>query len=130
MKTRKFLLLFLWLALAACQVVSAGDDANWPQFRGPNGAGGGQAFRPPVYVMADQPVWKTPLPPGKSSPLVWGDRIFLTGVEGNRLVTLALDARSGALLWKQQAPEMHLAPVHQANSHARTFLEGDAVLRP
>ena len=47
-----------------------------------------------------------------------GFKICIHGVEGNRLVTLALDARSGELLWKQQAPEVHLAPVHQANSHA------------
>lgn len=117
-KTLKLLLLLLCLALPDRSTVTASDDANWPQFRGPNGAGVRQAFRPPVYIMADQPVWKTPLPPGKSSPLVWGGRIFLTGVEGERLVTLALDAKSGELRWKQQAPETRLAAMHPANSPA------------
>jgi outer membrane protein assembly factor BamB len=64
-------------------------------------------------------VWKTPLPPGHSSPVVHGNRIFLTAAEGGRdsdagrdkvideggkLFTIALDRASGKVLWRKEAP--------------------------
>ncbi len=91
---------------------------QWSQFRGPNGSGVAGKFKPPVKIIPDQPAWKTALPPGKSSPVLWNDRIFLTGVEGDRLVTLALDAGSGRVEWKKLAPEVRLESVHAANSVA------------
>lgn len=91
---------------------------QWSQFRGPNGSGVASQFKPPLKITADRPVWKTALPPGKSSPVLWDSRIFLTGVEGGRLVTLALDAGCGKVEWKQLAPEVPLESVHAANSVA------------
>jgi outer membrane protein assembly factor BamB len=94
------------------------ESVNWNQFRGPNGAGIAAGFKPPLKIVADQVAWKTPLPPGKSSPVLWRDRIFLTGVEDDRLTTLALDANSGKVLWKRLAPEVPLERIHSANSVA------------
>jgi outer membrane protein assembly factor BamB len=91
---------------------------HWPQFRGPSGSGVADACRPPVNIDTNRAAWKTPLPPGKSSPVLWGSRIFLTGAEGGRLATLALDAKSGKVLWKRLAPEVRLQSVHAANSAA------------
>ena len=91
---------------------------QWSQFRGPNGSGVSSQFKPPLKIIPDQPVWRTALPPGKSSPVLWNGRIFLTGVEGGRLVTLALDAASGKVEWKKLAPEVRLESVHTANSVA------------
>ena len=108
MKPSKFLALFVCLALPGRLPAAASDDANWPQFRGPNGSGVANAFKPPVKVVGDHAAWKTPLPPGKSSPVLWDGKIFLTGVEGSHLVTLALDAKSGTVLWKKLAPEVRL----------------------
>jgi len=107
----------LLLALCAFRA-GAGDAAHWSQFRGPNGAGVVNAFRPPIRIDVDQAAWKTPLPPGKSSPVLWASRIFLTGVDQGRLATLALDAKSGKILWKRLAPEVPLQSVHGANSAA------------
>ncbi len=106
------------LALGMLPLFAEADTTNWNQFRGPNGSGVANTFKPPVKIGVDQAAWKTPLPPGKSSPVVWGDQVFLTGVENNRLVTLALDAKSGTVLWKKSAPEVHLESVHKANSAA------------
>ena len=106
------------LLLGAYSVSSEAESMNWNQFRGPNGAGIAVGFKPPLKIVADKAAWKTPLPPGKSSPVVWRDRIFLTGVEGGRLTTLALDANSGKVLWKRPAPKVPLERVHRANSAA------------
>ena len=54
--------------------------ADWPQFRGPNGSGlcpsCGQL--PTEFGPQKNVLWKTELPEGKSSPVLVGDRIFLT----------------------------------------------------
>jgi outer membrane protein assembly factor BamB len=45
--------------------------------------------------------WKTELPEGKSSPVIVGDRIFLTGSDGDELITLCLGRASGNVLWRR-----------------------------
>src|SRR5258708_26801437 len=64
------------------------DIANWPQFRGPNASGvASSSAAPPVEFGPSQPaakqrlLWKQAIPPGHSSPSVWGERIFLTAFE-------------------------------------------------
>ena len=79
--------------------------ADWPQFRGPNASGVSQEINlPTVFSPTENVVWKTPLPMGNSSPAVAGDKIFLTGFEGDRLFTIALDRATGKILWRREAP--------------------------
>lgn len=49
-------------------------------------------------------VWKTPVPPGNSSPVVGATKIFLTAVENEKLFTIALDRTTGRILWRREAP--------------------------
>src|SRR5215203_3137253 len=58
---------------------------NWPQWRGPGGQGVSTDRALPTEWSATKNVlWKSELPPGHSSPIVWGDRIFVTSaVEGD-----------------------------------------------
>src|ERR1035441_4403699 len=95
MKSHKLLVWSICLALLGLSHASASNEANWPQFRGPNGSGVANAFKPPVKIVTNQVAWKTPLPRGKSSPVLWNGRVFVTGLEAGRLATLALDAKSG-----------------------------------
>ena len=76
------------LALLICLTASdrshaaASGDANWPQFRGPDASGvSTNANLPDKWSATDNVAWKTDLP-GRSwsSPIVWGDRVFLTAV--------------------------------------------------
>jgi len=106
------------LLLCLFSVSAQAGSVQWNQFRGPNGAGFAPGFSPPLKITKDQAVWKTPLPSGKSSPVLWKDRIFLTGVKNNRLMTLALDTKSGDVLWERLAPEVPLERVHRANNVA------------
>lgn len=57
---------------------------DWPGFRGPDGSGIAAAANPPLDWSADENiVWKAPLPgPGASSPVVLGDRIYVTCFSG------------------------------------------------
>src|ERR1700690_1330809 len=75
--------------VAACLLVHAAD---WPRFRGPNGFGVGEnAALPSEFGPSKNVIWKTPLPPGHSSPILTGNRIFLTAFEGQKLFPLGLD---------------------------------------
>ncbi len=79
--------------------------ADWTQFRGPNGAGiSGSKGLPEHFDLQKNVVWKTPLPPGHSSPVFSNDRIFVTAVENERLFTICMDRVSGKVLWRREAP--------------------------
>jgi outer membrane protein assembly factor BamB len=92
---------------------------NWPQFRGPNASGVAEDARPPVHFGSETNLrWKISAPPGISSPIVWGNRIFLTGFVDNQLVTLAYDADTGSELWRRVAPAEKIENCHQFSSPA------------
>ena len=58
--------------------VDAGED-DWPRFRGSGGAGIASSFDCPGGVDKTSRAWSVALPgPGTSSPVVWGQRIFVT----------------------------------------------------
>lgn len=91
----------------------------WPQFRGPNGSGVTERDRPPVTFGSNTNLlWRTPLPPGHSSPIVWGDRIVVTALEQGQLTTLCLDRRHGNILWRKPAPVEKIESVHEFSSPA------------
>jgi outer membrane protein assembly factor BamB len=46
-------------------------------------------------------LWKTDLPPGKSSPVLWGDRIFITASDGDDLITMSLSRATGQVQWRR-----------------------------
>lgn len=65
---------------AHAQVSKTDDSSHWPQWRGPLGTGESPSGKPPVTWSETENVrWKTPIPGrGLSSPIVWGDTIFVT----------------------------------------------------
>src|SRR5262245_63126450 len=79
---------------------------NWPHWRGPEGTGQCKEKGLPLKWSATENVrWKAPLPgKGFSSPVVWGDRVFLTQAldkDGHQRAVLCLDRRDGKPLWQK-----------------------------
>jgi outer membrane protein assembly factor BamB len=116
------LLLLLGLALLP-DVLRAEGGSNWPQFRGPDGSGLAvpEGARLPLHFGPGKNVlWQTPLPPGLSSPCIWGGRIFLTGYDPKtkELLTLCLDRRDGKVLWRRAAPARKIERVQATSSPA------------
>jgi outer membrane protein assembly factor BamB len=111
------------LLLARPLVAAGGEDpSHWPQFHGPGGSGiaqGNQAA-PVEFGPANGLLWKTPLPVGHSSPVIWGNRIFLTGFhpQEKRLETLGLDRASGRILWRHPVPAESIEPVQEISNPA------------
>ena len=106
------------LLLALAQTAALAAPGAWTQFRGPGGSGVAEDCLPPLKVGEETLAWQTPLPPGLSSPVLSQSRIFLTGVDDGRLVTIALYKKSGVEIWRKKAPEVPLQNVHKANTPA------------
>ena len=97
-------LTFVCFASAALSVLATFQVAaqNWPQWRGPSGAGvSSESGLPTKWSAGENVAWKTPLAGlGTSSPIVWGDTVFVTSQIGETPVSagshpqLARDDRS------------------------------------
>jgi len=109
----------LLVAFAALVIaVRAGAETEWTRFRGPNGSGVAIDAQPPTAWSDTQNVqWKTPLPGGgTSSPIVVGDRIFVTcysgygdGQRGGDIKQLqrelvCVNRANGKILWFSAVP--------------------------
>src|SRR5436190_18550374 len=92
------------LALALLGAVPI-DASNWPAWRGPQGTGVCPEKDLPLDWSATNHIrWKAPLPDrGNSTPIVWGDRVFVTQaiVREHRRALLCFDRMDGHLLCQQ-----------------------------
>ena len=87
-------------------LLAATASGQWDRFRGPNGAGVSDSAGLPVeFGPSKNLVWRLELPPGHSSPVISGGRIYLTAVEHDQLYTLSVEQSSGHILWKREAPQ-------------------------
>src|SRR5688572_1262796 len=106
----------LALLLSASLTAAATD---WSRFRGPNGSGLSDATRIPTEFGPDRNlIWRLSLPQGHSSPILYDNRIYLTGFRGDQLVTLAIDRARGQILWERAAPDIRTKIVDKRNNPA------------
>ncbi|MGI9472028.1 MAG: PQQ-binding-like beta-propeller repeat protein [Rubripirellula sp.] len=102
--------------------MEASGDTNWPEFRGPSGDGHARDTSLPVSIDESVVQWKTPIHgKGWSSPVVWGDQIWLTTAteDGTKMSLLCVDRNTGKVtqdivLLENQEP----AFCHPMNSYA------------
>jgi len=91
-------------------------DTNWPQFRGPNACGVMEDAQPPGEFGVDKALaWKAAVPEGISSPIVWGERVFVTGMEGGKPRMLCLSRKDGSVLWTKEVPAAKTESVHKVS---------------
>lgn len=100
----------------AAPVTNAGSDQpvpaveTYPTFRGPSG--NGIAVQRNIPVDWDGPsgkniLWKTATPlPGNSSPVIWGDKIYLTGASESKREVYCMDKNTGRILWTATVPKI------------------------
>lgn len=89
-------------------------QTNWPRFRGPDGTGVAAGTNAPVAwngATGEGVAWKTEVPlPGVNSPVVWGERVFLSGADAKSREVFCFDARAGGLLWRRTTQTNSAAP--------------------
>jgi outer membrane protein assembly factor BamB len=131
----------LALLLALAPLVPA---ANWPQFRGPSGSAAADGMSLPDVWAKDKNVHRQAEIPGGgwSSPVVWGDRVFLTAVRNDKTpaprkglyiadlvgkippgehtwVVYCLDFHTGKILWTREAKRgLPGSSIHLKNTYA------------
>jgi len=86
---------------------------NWPAFRGADGSGIAKSIDVPATwdgKKGTNILWKTKVPlPGESSPVVWGDAVFLSGANEHQREVYCFDANTGVLRWKQPVTDLSCA---------------------
>jgi len=120
--------LVAFLPLSTISVAQIPDAHRyWPQWRGPHANGISRTATPPLEWSESKNIrWKVPVPGrGSSTPVVWGDRIFITtavpaGITGDaqhaprgglkergmhRFVVMAVDRKTGRTMWERVATE-------------------------
>ncbi len=108
------------LALCVLCQTSPASAQEWTRFRGPNGTGISHAKTIPTKLTAAEINWKVELPGvGHSSPVLWGERVFVTttGDKAGGFQAVCVDARAGKILWQH---DFALTPFHRhkLNSYA------------
>jgi outer membrane protein assembly factor BamB len=94
---------FTATVLCAAAAVSL-EAQNWPQWRGPTLNGVSTATNLPVrWSKAQNIAWSLAMPAWSgSTPIVWGDHIFLNVAEGSNLFLWSVDRAGGGVRWKQR----------------------------
>jgi outer membrane protein assembly factor BamB len=140
----RFTLASLWLLLAIAPssfVLFAADDTglaqfpklsadrDWPWWRGPSRNGIATTAAPVTFSAADGYVWKAAVPGrGHSSPIIVGDRVFLTTADGGSQTqsVLAFNRANGELLWHKPISQGAFPEkIHPKNTHATPSIACD-----
>ena len=101
-------------AIGALLSIGASESAaqEWTRFRGPNGTGINEQYAFPGKWSENDYHWKIPLPGiGHSSPVIWGNRVFVTSADPKNATQylLCVDLASGKVQWQREFP---CAPHH------------------
>jgi outer membrane protein assembly factor BamB len=114
--------LLLWVALTAGVAGALAADlpspeeyrANWPRFRGADGGGVCAQSSAPLTCdvkTGENIAWKAEVPTaGFSSPVVWDQRVFLSGGDENKCEVMCFDVGSGKILWQRAVPKTEGSP--------------------
>ncbi|MGK0186481.1 MAG: hypothetical protein ACI9R3_002264 [Verrucomicrobiales bacterium] len=111
--------LFLRASGVAFFLSSALFGGNWPGWRGAEGNGiSSEAELPLKWDATENVKWKVALPErGNSTPVVWGDRIFVTQAVGDDRLVFCFSRSDGKELWRSGAKNVANEPTHETNPY-------------
>ena len=95
------------VCLSVCLLARVADAQEWTRFRGPNGSGISDAATIPTQWTAKDYRWNVTLPGmGHSSPVVRGDRVFITSAieKDATQIVLCLRTSDGGQVWRRDLP--------------------------
>ena len=101
--------------------------ADWPQFRGPNGAGVSLDAAPIEFGPGKNELWRVPLDAGHSSPCIVGDAIFLTTFQKDqkKLAVVCLNRANGEIRWHREVPTDQIERGHPSFNPASSTPAAD-----
>jgi len=117
-------------ALLACLCMAHAGD--WPTWRGPLGTGVSEEKNLPTrWSRSENVKWRVDLPePSNSTPIIWGDRVFLTQAVKERRTLMCFDRAEGKLLWQEGVTAREKDPSHATNPYgsASPVTDGERVI--
>jgi outer membrane protein assembly factor BamB len=118
-------------ALVVLVSVNWAKAENWPFFRGANRDGiSKESSVPSEWGVEKNIKWKAPLPsPGNSSPIVWGDQVYVTCAENSRGSERSLycfDRANGKMKWVKTVRYEKKEPTHETNPYSASSPAADA----
>jgi outer membrane protein assembly factor BamB len=109
-----------------CFASTSFSQPLWPQFRGPTGQGISTSAHPPVSFATSNALWTAEVPPGHSSPCIWGDKLFLSTFQSNKLDCRAYSRTDGKLLWFKEVPTEKIERTHPFSNPAAATPAADS----
>jgi outer membrane protein assembly factor BamB len=113
-------------------LIAVASAANWPAWRGPLGTGICDEKNLPTQWSATENVkWRVALPErGNSTPVVWGERVFVTQPVGDRRTLMCFHRADGRLLWQAGVATREKEPTHGTNPYcsASPVTDGERVI--
>ncbi len=102
---------------------------NWPQWRGPELNGTSPDKNLPVsWSTTENIVWRLALPAWSgSTPIIWGESIFLHVAEGDELYLWRVDRKEGTLVWKKRLGGGNVKMRKQNMSSPSPVTDGESV---
>jgi outer membrane protein assembly factor BamB len=116
---------------ACCLAIALADKVHgqeWTRFRGPNGTGAVEATSLPAKITTADINWKAPLPgKGHSSPVLWGDKLFLQSGDPTsaQRYLICVSAKTGEVLWQRDFAS-GTSVLHGRNSYGTSTPAVDA----
>lgn len=107
---------------------------NWPGWRGPRGDGSSTSQSLPLEwdaATGKNILWKTPIPgTGHASPIIWEDHVFIAtcNIQTQSRQLIAIDRKSGKVLWNREVLKSRLEKKHSLNSFASSTPATDGKL--
>ena len=100
----KFVKLIFLILITSVAEGTVFSETNWPSWRGPNGNSVAVSKSLPTkWSDKENVAWKIPIAgDGASSPCIWADSVFLTAQEGEKLLALKFDFKTGKNLWSKE----------------------------
>jgi outer membrane protein assembly factor BamB len=94
----------LWTAALGLSLACSAWAGNWPQWRGPAGNSvSDETHLPTTWSEQSNVLWKCALPgSGASTPAIWGDAIFVTCQDQDKLLLVKIDKPRGTIAWTRQ----------------------------
>jgi outer membrane protein assembly factor BamB len=105
--------------LAVLMMAATGGAEEWSRFRGPNGSGVSNATGLPVeFGPTKNLVWRREVPFGRSSPILTAKSVLVTGSEGQKLITMCLNRRTGQVMWRREISRERTQKIFKGNDTA------------
>jgi outer membrane protein assembly factor BamB len=120
------------LAISVLLLPLGMSAANWPGWRGADGLGiCAERNLPDKWSATENVRWKVALPePGNSTPIVWGERVFVAQAVGKRRTIMCFDRANGALLWQHGPENPEAESTHETNPYCASspVTDGERVI--